>query len=290
MPAGSGRRRLTGFGLTIDSDRPIAGSCADVRGAAQGADLVIDTMPPQRPDPDERALYRWDGDTLTFAPPGVGRFHCRPDRIVIVAEHDAEDDMVSGLLIATALPAVLWMRRDAVLHAAAVVSPDGFALALAGVSGIGKSTVTRQLLAAGAGLLADDTIRLSGSGGRVDASGLPGGYHFAPPDGPTRLFHPIAAPQRVPCAALGAVAILSRCDAGAQMVHVTGTKALARLIDNQHRPAIPAVLGCRGDALAHLARLAEQCAVYEWRRSARTIDDAERAMLAEIGFVLQEPR
>ena len=188
--------RLTGFGLAIASDRVIRGTLADGRASAGAADLVIETLASIAPVAPPPPVYRWDGEILTFTAPGVAHYRCRRDRITIAAEHDADPDMVCALLISTALPAVLWLREDSVLHAAALVSPAGSALAVAGPSGVGKSTVVHQAIQSGATLLADDSIRLAQKGDRVCGSGLAGGYHCGPPGDAARIFHRVGARSR----------------------------------------------------------------------------------------------
>jgi hypothetical protein len=77
-------------------------------------------------------------------------------------------------LLAKVLPAVSVMRGYEALHAAAVRGPHG-AIALAGPSGIGKTTLAMTLMARGMPLVCDDVLAMSRSGAGVIAH--PGTAH-----------------------------------------------------------------------------------------------------------------
>lgn len=279
MPHSDGHRRLTAFGLSIESDRDLPGALSDRREGAP--DLRIATLPPRAPT-ESAPVYRWASGTLTFAAPGVGRYACRRDSIHIAAEPGADAEMVTALLIATALPAVCWLRGGTMLHAAGVVAPSGGrALAIAGPSGVGKSTLTAQLLDDGGRLLADDSICVRHDGDGIQATGLPGGYHIADD---ARTFRPVAPAQSVTSAAIGAVLVLARTDGAPALTRLDTVAALEKLLANQHRPAVPAVLGCRADMLATMAFIVGNCAVYEWHRPSAALGMAERDMLAREGL------
>jgi hypothetical protein len=272
----SAGRVVTGFGLIFDSALAIPGA---MPVAACDLDVRV-TLAPTAPErtPAE-PLYRLEGDTLIFAAPDAV-YHCRRDAVAIAPRPGADPEAVTGLLIATALPAVLWLRGEFVLHAAAVVGPDGGALAIMGPSGVGKSTVARQLLADGAMLLADDSLRLEQAGDTVMASGLPGGYHLATKSGAARHFHalpPGRAAQRAP---LRAALVLSRTDGTPGIARLGRIDALQQLLAGQHRPRIPALLGRRGDALDFCVQLVRQTPLYSWRRKGARVTNAERAALA----------
>lgn len=271
------RRRLVGFGLAIESDRGVPGALPD--RSAGIPDLRIATLPPLAPV-QSAPLYRWADGTLTFSAPGVARYACRTDSIHIAAAPDADPDMVTALLIATALPAISWLRGGTMLHAAGLVGPLG-ALAIAGPSGVGKSTLAAQLLDEGAMLLADDSICLRRNGDRIEGTGLPGGYHLADA---ARTFCTIPVSRSVRRATIGAVLVLARSDAAASLARLSPVAALERLLANQHRPAVPAILGRRAGAFATMAFIARNCAVYEWHRPSAALGMAEREMLAREGL------
>ncbi|MDB5678815.1 hypothetical protein [Sphingomonas bacterium] len=285
MPHSDGNRRLTGFDLSIDSDRDLPGALPDRTPGEAAPDLRIVTLPSLAPAEPAAPQYSWDNRTLTFSAPGVGRYACRRDAIDIAAVPDADPDMVTALLVATALPAVMWLRGETMLHAAGVETPSGgSALAIAGPSGIGKSTLTAQLLDAGGTLLADDSIGLQRRDDRIVGSGLPGGLHLDHEDEGARAFFPVSAEQSARSATIGAVLVLGRTDGAPALVRLDPVPALERLLANQHRPAVPATIGRRAAMLATMAFIAGNCAVYEWHRSQAALGIAERDMLTREGL------
>lgn len=280
MPHSDGKRRLTGFDLAIESDCDVPGALPGWSSSETAPDLRIVTLPPL-PTESAAPLYSWEQDTLTFSAPGVGRYACRRGAIHIAAAPGADPVMVTALLVATALPAFLWLRGETMLHAAGVVTPaGGSALAIAGPSGIGKSTLTEQFLEAGGTLLADDSIALRRFGDRIAGSGLPGGLH-AHAEG-ARMFRPVAQSARA--ATIGAILVLARTDGAPALERLSPVAALERLLGNRHRPAVPAMLGRRAEILATMAFIAANCAVYEWLRSCAALGLAERDMLAREGL------
>lgn len=281
--AHSERRHLVGFGLSIDSDRDVPGALSKPLTAAP--DLRIATAPPQPLDDPAPPIYRWEDDTLTFSATGVGRYTCRRDAIVISAVPGADPNSVTALLIATALPAVGWLRADVMLHAAGIVAPARrAALAVAGPSGVGKSALIAQLLDRGGALLADDSIRLRRCGDGIEGSGLPCGYHLASGGGEARDFQSLPAERSLHAAPIGAVTILSRTQGPPALVRLRPIDAVTRLLANLHRPAIPATLGQRTPALTTMAFLAGNCAVYEWHRPTAALSIMESDMLAREGL------
>jgi hypothetical protein len=76
-------------------------------------------------------------------------------------------------LVGRVLPFVSTLRGLEPWHASAVAI-DGHAVALAGQSGVGKSTLAAQLMLDGAELLADDVLAIQHSGGELRAYPGPG--------------------------------------------------------------------------------------------------------------------
>lgn len=264
------RRRFVGYDCVIESDIDIFG--ADPCGA-DGADLPdirVTAQPALSISAPDACIYRWTGEYLDFQPPGVGRFRCRDgDSIEVVATPGADPEMIRALLIATALPALLWMRGAFVLHAAAVLLPgQDRALAIAGPSGAGKSTLVGQLIARGAHLIADDTVRLSlAEDGAVSASGLPGGYFIRNDGDAERAFREAPAEKRRRRAPLGALVFLSRHPESASSI--TGLSAVGtveRLLANRHRPKVVDILGRQVSVLRDCASIAHRVLAYDWRR------------------------
>jgi hypothetical protein len=270
--------RVTGFGLVIGSALAIPGA-TPIGPAPSDLDVRV-TLAPTAPEPaPAEPLYRLEDDTLIFAAPEAV-YRCRRDEVAISPRPDVDLDAVIGLLIATALPAVLWLRGGFVLHAAAVVRPSGGALAIMGPSGAGKSTVATQLIADGAMLLADDSLMLELAGGAVMGSGLSGGYHLADAPGAARAFHTLPPGRTTDWAPLRAALVLSRTDGPPGIARLGPIDALQQLLAGQHRPRIPVLLGRRAEVLDFCVQLARQTPVYSWRRNGPRITRAERAALA----------
>lgn len=198
---------------------------------------------------------------------------------------DTPEDVAASYLIATALPALLWMRGDIVFHAAAAILPGAAgAIAIGGASGTGKSTVLRQLVAAGASVIADDSLCLRFSGTGVTISGLPGGYFVAEADnGTSRSFEIVPPEHQIRAAPLaGLVMPGARLSSGAPAFHaLSGVAALEALLASRHRPRIPTLLGNNKAMLPVLARLSEALPVHLWNRreGAAALDPAEMAWL-----------
>jgi hypothetical protein len=268
---------VSGFGLIIEAPLDIPGATA-LRATAGNADLRI-TLGPMAPGPaPAEPLYRLEDDALIFAAPEAV-YRCRRDEVAIAPRPGVDLDAVVSLLIATALPAVLWLRGGFVLHAAALVRPGGGALAIMGPSGAGKSTVASQLVAEGATLLADDSLSLERAGGAVVGSGLPGGYHLAVAPGADRGFYALPPRRTTDRAPLRAALVLSRTDGPPGIGRLDPVDALQQFLAGQHRPRIPALLGRRAEVLDFCVQLARQTPVYSWRRNGAGVTRAEWAAL-----------
>jgi hypothetical protein len=87
------------------------------------------------------------------------------DRVDVDAEPDADARSLALRLTGPVMTAVLHLRGLLVLHASAVADGDGGAVAFAGRSGVGKSTLAWVLRAAGARFVSDDicAVRLDGA-------------------------------------------------------------------------------------------------------------------------------
>lgn len=276
-------RRWSGFGLSIESACPVPGLLADAK-PCEKADLRIEMLPILPPDEPAQPLYRLENDTLIFSAPEVAHYRIRRDWIGIAPSPGADPERVIGLLAATALPAVVWMRGDAVLHATAVRTPSGNGIAIAGPSGIGKSTVAAQFLERGAALAADDSVRLHRQSGRVVGSGLAGGFHRVAGSGGEREFCGISRDRTAGDVPIGAILILTRAPVEPGLTRLRPLDAVTRLLANQHRPQIPAVLKRREQTLAMISFVAQECRIYEWQRSSEALFPAEWEMLGRAGL------
>lgn len=225
--------------------------------------------------------YRYTANKLTFEAPNVARYLCTENRITIERANGADDARVAGYLVATALPASLWMRGEIVLHAAAVMLPFAdHAVAIAGVSGSGKSTVLGELACAGARLVADDSVCVRVTASGLVASGLAAGYFLG---AEPRTFHGLSPDRQVAAAPLAGLVILEmpRSESIARFRRLEGVHALEALLNNRHRPRIPALLRATS-ALGTLATMTRRLPIHSWRRreGAIALDPAELEFLA----------
>jgi len=274
---------VSGFNLTIDSALAIPGA-APLALIAGEPDVRVALLPAAPERAPAEPLYRLQDDILTFAS-REALYHCQTGEVAIAPRPDADPDAIVGLLIATALPAMLWLRGAFVLHAAAVVRPGGDgALAIMGPSGVGKSAVAAQLIAEGAMLLADDSLRLEPAGAAIMASGLPGGYHLAASNGAARDFHPLPPGRTMRRTTLGAALVLSRTQGAPCIRRLDPIDAIEHWLKGQHRPRIPKLLGRQVAALDFCAHLARQVPLYSWERSGAGLTGEERAGLRELAW------
>ncbi|WP_447727335.1 hypothetical protein [Sphingomonas koreensis] len=259
-------RGFIAYGLRVRSDIDIPGALA--ADTPDAADLSIELAAASAVQ--SASIYRFEGADLCFTAPGIAEYRCRADGIRVTPHPDASAADVAEMLIATALPALLWLRGGFVLHAAAARLPGhGAAIAIAGASGSGKSTVLAQLADAGASVLADDTILLDARNRPGEGAGLAGGYYLAREDAPRR-FQPVPATRALVRAPIAAILILSRGDPGTAggLTRITQVEAVAQLLANRHRPRVPALLGRQAATLADSALLAGLIPIYAWRRPA----------------------
>ncbi len=149
------------FGLRIASAVPLepyllpAGWPADA-----DPDLVVGEGGDDEPRTDESAEVEW---------PGLARVHVRGGRRMWVeACGDASRRAVAELIAGPALGIALAQRSLVVLHASAV-AVDGRAVAVAGQSGAGKSTIAAMLVAAGGRAFSDDIVPVTCARGPVEA-------------------------------------------------------------------------------------------------------------------------
>jgi hypothetical protein len=222
----------------------------------------------------ESGPYRAAGGSLLFEKPGVARYLCEHQGAAIMVEElaGASEERVLAMLVATTLPAALWMRGDLALHAAAAILPGHQrATVFAGPSGVGKSTLLRELLARGAVAVSEDVLCVRWRGSTVEGSGLPAC---------TFLRHPgqtgdsersvIATPpaQSADWAELGAIVTLEPGSArglGGPFERLRAAESLAALLRHRHRPRIPLLLGMEPLLLSRFVRLAEAVPVYSWK-------------------------
>lgn len=255
-----------GFDQVLDSAIGIPGTIPVDEHIVSKSTIRIDLEPGQTNA--GAPLYTRVDDGLMFNATNVASYQCQPDRIEVRPCPGSDPEWVTGLLIATAIPAVLWMQGRFVLHAAAIVlDGSNHCIAIAGPSGAGKSVLTRQLLQQGASLLADDSVALAVTDEGIIASGLPGGTHCWTGNGDDRCFEPVPLDQSVKSAPLGAIILLDGFTDIFVSTELNKLAAIEKIIACRHRPRIPAALGGIGAALMQAAAIADQVPVTLWNRS-----------------------
>lgn len=252
-----------GWGLRIASVIPIPGAvpCVEIR-ALPDVTVTFGRRRTVQPWPD---LYQWDGVTLEFAPPGIGRFRITRESIEILPCPGVSRTEITGLLVATAFPALLWMRDRFVLHAAGVALPaDSAALAITGASGSGKSTLARTFIRGGATLIGDDTLALDPSGGAVFGQGLAGGVFLGA--SARRRFFAMTGPRSGSGSALPLSTLCVLVPGEVMSIRpLAGTAAFEALLQNRHRPNVPAILGLQQAVMDAAATISRTLRVVEVR-------------------------
>lgn len=277
--------RVAGFGCVIEAMVPIPGAIP-VSGAMGPLIRVIlsDAVTAGAAGPAGPESFSRMGDVLRYDAPAIGRFDCTSDGVTITPVIGADPLHVSRLLIANALPGVMWLRRAFMLHAAVLMWPGRTsAFAICGPSGSGKSMLAAQCIAAGARLVADDVLALGHGGDALCGAGLPGGVHGQRDAAGGRPFDEVAADQRVAAARLGSIFVLEREVEGAasQFHRLPPLTAMEAVLQQRHRPTVPALFGRQAAVLAQARDIAERVPVWRWHRAEGQvmIDAAERQAL-----------
>ncbi len=265
------------FGLIIDTGFDLPGAIAVDPAVAEliAPDVVIAEGAAELTDATATlSPYALAGDRLLFTADGVARYLCCGGSHIAVAPQPPLDaEHVSALLIATALPALLWMRGRYVLHAATFVprGSDG-AIAITAPSGGGKSTLLAEALRRGAQMIADDALSLDTTGPSLHGSGLVGGYHLPNGNG-QRRFIAVDIAQGRPTAPLETLVILGRSgDGPPHLARLAPVPAFEALLAARHRPRVPTLIADPRTHLAQTGLLAQRLAIY--RLTVGTADPA----------------
>ncbi|HCF25100.1 MULTISPECIES: hypothetical protein [unclassified Novosphingobium] len=262
------------YGLSLSS--PFALPGAGVATSAL-ADLTIAEGPATLPDAAvPRGPYRQLGEQIELTIPAAGRFLLAgPGRLEVAPKLGVETEVLTAFLVASGLPMLLWQRGGLLLHASGV-ELDGKAIAIAGPSGVGKSTLARALLERGGRLIGDDTLWLTDPANPALAAGLSGGQFLR--NGDELRFAVLPLQQRAEVTVLDAVAILSRGAPGPSRLRPI--EAVQSLLKLRHRPALPAMLGQEAAVLAHCTRLAAAVPIFTLGLEEGAIERAADALAA----------
>jgi hypothetical protein len=166
--------RRSVHGVVVEASWPLPnGRPADAGAPVR---LRLDRVPPgtvsvdpsatvvaAQPQPPHRhELFAVPDGTHVLRVPGVLDAALDPDgRVRIAPQEDADEDVVGLTVAGLVLSVALLLAGETLLHASAV-EVGGRALGVIGPSGAGKSTTAGLLCAAGALLVSDDQLRVSG--------------------------------------------------------------------------------------------------------------------------------
>jgi hypothetical protein len=155
------------YGIVVDSELllpipPIAATRPDVRVSRGTVDESAVSFAPVQGVDDEADIWiemGWDGERTVLRFADV-RAELIGDRIHVDAQDSDDAHYLAHLVLDHIIPRWLALHGDFVLHAGAVISPRGAAVALIGDHGQGKSSLTTALAQAGWRMLGDDACRL----------------------------------------------------------------------------------------------------------------------------------
>lgn len=241
-----------GFGLRLASDLPIPGALPGDNGDA-GAAIRIALQAPGK-TAAELGFSR-QADAIVYRHP-CGLFRCEKKRIDVDPGEQADLQGIGELLVANALPALLWQQGAFMLHAACVRLPNGSAVAIAGQSGAGKSRLAASLVATGAELIGDDSLALCAANQGILAKGLAGGWFARSPDGAEREFMRVATGQARGECMLDLLVVLG--GESGEAARLSPIEAIEQLLHNRHRPQVPLLLGRQAEVLAQAATIARR--------------------------------
>ena len=172
------------FDTTVQSNIPLTGLLS---GPEISPEITVDFRGGTMPDRKTfKWLHEWNspGGTVVMAcarkvdhyllqVPGVADYSVRwKDGLIRVYPHsDSSESAVVQALLDQVIPRLLFHMGRVVMHASAVVLPDGSAIAFIGNTGRGKSTLAASFCLSGARLLTDDCLMLDT--GTVAITGIP---------------------------------------------------------------------------------------------------------------------
>jgi len=270
------------YGLTIDSSMDVPGGVSIRDDAPLGntiaADAEICFENTELDDPERvKVPYQQRADQILFDAPNVGRYLAIAGRRLHVSPHpQSHSDDVGALLVATALPMLMWMRGGLVLHSGAVImAGNTSAVAIAGASGSGKSSLIDALMNRGARLVGDDTLSVTREANMLTIAGLAGGYFRREPGSETRHFVAVGAEHSADAAKLAALVVFDQ-NASADappLRRLAGVEAVEWVLRNRHRPKIPSLLRRDIDVFDLCRLLSQCCPIYALGRESRSVEE-----------------
>jgi len=201
-------------------------------------------------------------------------------RIVVQVEPGASERDVRLYLLGTVLGALCHQRRLTPLHATAL-EVDGRAIAVAGPSGVGKSTLAAQFQARGGAVLADDlcVVKVAADGGpmvrpglarvklwgdSLALAGLAGSGWPRIGDDIEKFSVPVDAAAVGRARPLRRLYVLrSGTGQTAEIRRLTGPEAVHAAINNVYRWPVAAAMGRSAALFAELATLAAKVEIFE---------------------------
>lgn len=113
------------------------------------------------------------GNTYLLAFPGVCVFYICPETalIEVLLEDSSQEPEAVRMLLDQVLPRLFFHWRRAVLHASAILTSEGLAVAFLGDTGRGKSTLAGSFYTAGTTILTDDCLLVQAGGSGLE--GIP---------------------------------------------------------------------------------------------------------------------
>lgn len=297
--------RLNGLKIASDLELPQLVPWDGAADAPADAAFHLGHVPPQLETPDHVApVFQTKGrNEYLLAVPGTGRILVRNGSEVMIEPEPGADPTAIRAFVIGPVQAILWHQRGLLPMHASVVTIEGRALALAGHSAVGKSTLAALLAAKGHQVIADD-ICVVDARKNAEAVVLPGFPRLMlwrdaldrfgmPAEGLLRALQTREAylvdlrqdlvyePQR-----LAAVVVLVRLGSGTLKIErLRGYQAVGALEEVVHTRRPARNLGCGPNIFAGLTRLVAGVAV--WRLTTTDdpacVDEAVAMVLAVLG-------
>ncbi|HEX5182579.1 MAG TPA: hypothetical protein VFW19_05430 [Allosphingosinicella sp.] len=271
------------FGLAVRSDLRLDELPPATPGAAP--DIVISRGATGAPAEGPRGYSASEQGTLLRVP-DVGRFLIREGReIVVEPDARAPDHNVRLFLLGSALGALLHQRGLLPLHANAIEMDDK-AVAFAGHSGAGKSTIAAWFHDRGHRILTDDVCVIGfGAKGRalaypgiprlrlwreaLEATGRDAGEYSRSFDSMDKYDVPSERRALAPLP-LAAIYLLRRAEeeaeSGLSIERLQGVDGVETIVSNTYRGAYLKTIGRTGEHLAACLRVARQVPVFRAAR------------------------